>query len=85
MLPAEVLATKERALMKPVTGFITEDGTFFQTEHEAYAHESMKDQIVIIDNFLSSTANPYPSGTHKGMIKNSILGWEMWKGKQNAK
>ena len=71
--------------MKPVSGFIADDGTFFQTEHEARAHESMKDRVMFIDSFLDSSANLYASGAHKGIIRNSIISWEIWKENTNVK
>lgn len=71
--------------MKPVNGFIADDGTFFKTEHEALAHESMKDRVIFIDSFLDSSANLYSSGAHKGIIRNSIISWEIWKENANVK
>jgi len=71
--------------MKPISGFITEDGTFFHTEQEAAAHESLKDKVIIIDSFLDSSANLYSSGAHKGIIRNSIISWEVWKENTSVK
>jgi len=70
--------------MKTIQAFITEDGRLFQFEKEAQRHEVELYKHAIIDEFLSSPENPYTSIPQKGISRQSIISWELWK-KNNDK
>ena len=70
--------------MKTITAFMTEDGRIYQSEVEAQRHEIELSKHAIIDQFLASKDNPYTSIPQKGISRQSIIGWELWK-KNNDK
>lgn len=65
--------------MKKTTAFVTQDGKLHLTEEEAERHEMALSQHESIDSFLSSEYNPYTSTAQRGIIRQALINWELWK------
>jgi len=65
--------------MKTVTAYITEDGTLHRTEEAAQKHAMALSRHDEIDAFLASEYNPYTSTAQRGIVRQSIINWEIWK------
>lgn len=71
--------------MKTITAFVSSDNHLFETEFEAETHEMMLSKASIIENYLESDANVYRSGAYRTVSRLSIIGWEIWKVKNESK
>lgn len=65
--------------MKAIECFQASDGSIHLTVDAAEQHETFLSQFKIIDNFLSSGANPYKSTAQRAIAKQVIVRWETWK------
>ena len=70
--------------MKTITAFITSDNRLFETEIEAETYEMMLSKQGIIENYLESGSNVYRSGAHRTVARSTIVGWEVWKVKNES-
>lgn len=69
--------------MKPIQAFQTSDGKVFAIETEAARHEKFLEHRDVVEEFLSSELNKYPSAVQKNIARNTVINWEIWKA-QNA-
>jgi len=70
--------------MKTVSAFLTSDGCLFETEAFAEKHEMTLKKLSLIAAFLGSEFNKYPARNQSMIAKNSIVGWELWKVKNDV-
>jgi hypothetical protein len=67
--------------MKVVKAFKTEDGTLFEDSSEAERHSVFLSKRSEIEEFLECDLNPYKAAAHRGIAKNTIVNWNLWKTK----
>lgn len=65
--------------MEQVAAYKATDGKLFGTIEECQEHEFSLVWRERINEFLTSPANPYPAGTHRGMVIKTVLAWEQYK------
>ena len=65
--------------MKTVSAFLTSDGCLFESKSLADKHEMTLSKLSLITDFLGSEFNKYPARNQCVIAKNSIVGWELWK------
>ena len=70
--------------MKTVNAFQTSDGVLFESKPLADKHEMTLSKLSLITDFLSSEFNKYPARNQSVIAKNSIVGWELWKVKNDV-
>jgi hypothetical protein len=69
--------------MKTVNAFQTSDGVLFESKSLADKHEMTISKLSLIADFLGSEFNKYPARNQSVIAKNSIIGWELWKVKND--
>jgi hypothetical protein len=67
--------------MQNIIAFKTSDGTLFETKEQAERHELFLINESTIEDFLSSSVNPYTGVAHRGMARQTVINWELWKSK----
>ena len=67
--------------MKTISAFQTSDGRVFTDEQEAKKHETFLGKSNVIEDFLSSSLNPYKAIVQKSIARNTVTNWELWKTK----
>lgn len=65
--------------MKPIAAFQASDGEIFPDEESAVRHEFFLDNKEIVEEFVISDENPYKGSAHLGMVRGTILRWELWR------
>lgn len=71
-------------MMENVVAFKTSDGTLFETKEGAERHELFLTKESTIETFLDSSLNPYTGHAHRGMARQTIINWELWKSKNEV-
>ena len=69
--------------MKTINAFVCTDGALFETKSLAEKHEMTLSKLGLIAEFLGSEFNKYPARQQSVIAKNSIIGWELWKVKND--
>lgn len=70
--------------MKTVNAFQTSDGSLFETKNLAEKHEVTVSKTPLIDEFLASEFNKYPTRQQSVIARNSIISWELWSEKHEV-
>lgn len=71
--------------MENIVAFKASDGTLFEVQEQAERHELFLANESVIEDFLNSSVNPYTGVAHRGMARQTVINWELWKSKNETK
>lgn len=69
--------------MDIISAFRTKDGKIFETQTEADLHEMQLAKHDIFEEFLHSDFNPYQTMAQKGLARNVVINWELFRMKRD--
>ena len=67
--------------MESINAFKASDGTIFEFEEQAERHELFLSKESTIETFLNSPLNSYTGVAHRGMARQTVINWQLWKSK----
>ena len=71
--------------MDIISAFRTKDGKIFETQTEADLHEMQLAKHDVFEEFLHSDFNPYQTMAQKGLARNVVINWELFRMKKEQK
>ena len=70
--------------MEYVPAFKTRDGMLFEDKSAAERHTVFLDKDTSVEHYLESDLNQYKALAQRSIAKTSIIGWELWKMKNET-